>query len=139
MRLSMSTLVAAAALWAPAPALAQGAATDNELYAAYCIGVMNSSIEDMGGPSSNPQIEQMRQTTIAPLVQSRQRFQSYLISSGVITDYRRADAILGLATATQRGQADQQQCLAGIMANCHPEAECKVGHGAKPNDPLAGC
>jgi hypothetical protein len=128
MRSEISTLLAAVVLWTSAPAQGQSGATDNELYAAYCKGVMDATLESMGAPSTNPQTERLRQSTIAPFVQLRQRFQSYLLSTGVITDLQRENAVFGLTTATQRGQADQRQCFSGILANCQPAAACKVHH-----------
>lgn len=82
-------------------AQAQGSgATDNELYAAYCKGAMNG-LEREGN-------------TEAPRI--GQRFYSYLLSTGVLTDPGRRSAMMGLSAAVTRGLTDQRQCTATVGA-----------------------
>lgn len=68
-------------------------ATDNELYAAYCKGVVDG----------------IGQATAEGQAISR-RFLGYLYATGVMTDPQRRNAIMGLGAATKRGSTDQQQC-----------------------------
>lgn len=124
---------AAAILWASTPAQAQSGATDNELYAAYCIGVMDERI-GTGAPSADPQKEQYERSVTAPWVQLRQRFQTYLLSTGAIADPQRVDAALGLTAAARRGHTDMQQCLAALTTKCNRDA-CGY-HYSTPSDPL---
>ena len=84
---------------AHAQALSSGA-TDNELYAAYCKGAMNG-LEQEGN-------------TEAPRI--GQRFSSYLFSTGVMTDPRRRNAIMGLSAAMTHGLTDQRQCTVTVGA-----------------------
>jgi hypothetical protein len=126
----------------PAPSQAQRGATDNELYASYCKGVMDSKIATVSalaappnGAPLTPEAEQQRQTAIAPAAKAQQRFQSYLMSTGVLTDSERGDAFLGLLEAARRGQGDEKECLTGVFA-CRPAVACKVHQGPSKTDPL---
>jgi hypothetical protein len=130
----MRALVATFALWA-SPAQAQSGATDNELYAAYCKGSLDFQIEVAGGPTSPPLLEQRRQEFLAPLLQQRQRFQAYLLSTGAITDSQRTESIFGLTAAIERGRSDIQRCI-GAMTACQNAAQCSALHVPNPSDPL---
>ena len=80
-------------------AMAQ-AATDNELYAGYCIGVLKMLRQD------------------SPVVQqTTRRFSTYLLSTGAVANPARSQATIGVGMAMDRGRADQNQCTA-ITSNC---------------------
>lgn len=95
----------------PAPAWGQAAsATDNELYAAYCIGVIRAAEEAPHQPAADPEVERrLSQTGAAMRQQALQRFQSYLAATGALTDNSRANSIFGLTNAMRRGQDDAEQ------------------------------
>jgi hypothetical protein len=102
-------------------------ATDNELYAAYCVGVLhlaqtNNSQplqSDPGVPADVQQrIQRMRVENADKLVSEVSRFSSYLMASGALS---RSGAALGLSGATNQGRSDlehcsktEQQCSASI-------------------------
>jgi len=122
--------------WNACSALAQSGATDNELYAGYCKGALETKIESSKALATDPITEQQRQLVIAPYVKAQKRFQSYLLSTGILTDPQRGDALLGVLIATQRGQSDQKECIAETLADCDPAAVCHVHHDPTPSDPL---
>ncbi len=102
-------------------AFAQGTAgaTDNELYAAYCIGVLDDQIQGLrstfptaSGQKPIPELEQALQRQLAPVMQSRQRFAGYLASTGALTDPARD--VWGLMVAQKHGREDYDQCLASL-------------------------
>jgi hypothetical protein len=84
-------------------ALGQGSPTDNELYAAYCKGVTEQKLSGF--------VDFWLKDV---LVKENQRFSSYLMSTGALTDPQRE--ILGLATAIKRGKSDNAQCMANFNA-----------------------
>ncbi len=75
------------------------APTDNELYAAYCGGVMREL--DQGN---------------AVVQQASRRFSAYLMATGVLTDPQRSSANIGAAMAIARGRTEARQCSAAIVA-----------------------
>jgi hypothetical protein len=88
-------------------AMAQGIpATDNELYAGYCLGVS-------AGISKDPSLWQFgehNQTIADELKRRKQRFTGYLVSRGVLTSPNRAEAQLGVLTAERQGEEDETDC-----------------------------
>jgi hypothetical protein len=101
----MASLLALAVGAKIASAAAQGLpATDNELYAGYCLGVSEtipSSLQNSPLPAEAEQELQRR----------RQRFASYLVSRGVLLSMERTDAFLGVLAAIGRGRADARDCF----------------------------
>ncbi len=97
---------------------AQGVgATDNELYAAYCIGVIRNAEAQPGQPASDPKLEEkLRAGGAAMRQQLLRRFSGYLAATGIMIDPARSDALIGLYAAMTRGAADNQQATATSSA-----------------------
>lgn len=113
-------------------AFAQGTAvpTDNELYAAYCVGALDEEMKGLrdtlilpSGQKANPTLEEMLQHQIAPLQQYRQRFAAYLASTGALINP--ALDVFGLMVATTRGREDLKQCVAN-MPQCSGTTSVKA-------------
>jgi len=104
-----AVLTAAAMVLLLHPARAQSNATDNELYAAYCKGFLDSMLAPPIPPGTDPNgyLAQQR----AKMQQNDQRFTAYLLSTGALTDAQRTDASLGVVMAMNRGKADLAQCM----------------------------
>ncbi len=84
--------------------------TDTELYAAYCVGVMDSRITDPASshpPFTRQQVEAME----APAKEKRQRFAAYLMALGSPD----GDSALAQLLAMQRGRTDMNACMDSRM------------------------
>lgn len=111
-------------------------ATDNELFAAYCMGDLDEQINNLKRLATPDDFSQNQlKGFLVPLLDRRQRFLSYLISTGVMGSSERSFALPGAMLAMQRGHIDEQQCMA-TMINCNPAAECEVVNHDMKNDPL---
>jgi len=92
-------------------------ATDNELYAAYCIGAIRNAESEPGHPASDPKLEeQVHSAGVALRQQLLGRFSGYLAATGIFTDARRANAAISLYAAMTHGAADDQQAAATTSA-----------------------
>jgi hypothetical protein len=120
-----------------APAWGQAlpdAPTDNESYAAYCEGTIDYLLQlakatpTYSTDTATPDLIQKSQNR-------RHRFEQYLLSTGVMTDQARPNAIFGLAIAQRRGTEDAAQCMSQVTAQCHPATECNVQPRHDPKDP----
>jgi hypothetical protein len=78
------------------------AATDNELYAAFCLGVLSSVSPSAAGA-------ERRAAQIS-------RFSGYLGATGILLDPSRDNAIGGVSAAETRGRVDEGQCTITMMA-----------------------
>ena len=96
-----------------------GRASDNELYAGFCAGALTQQLQDApANPTPDTSIpesvrrrlEEQRPAILASLAERRQRFLSYLLSTGVFTDSRRMNDAFGVDVATQQGQSDFRSC-----------------------------
>ena len=123
-------LVLAACGWAQiSPATAQGGpATDNELYAGYCLGATQAEPTVMqklfGSPQNATQAEMMNQV-IRESQRLRQRFAGYLLARGIIISPNRNDAFFGIVLAQPRGEADAMECgkqIQRCIPNRNPDA-----------------
>lgn len=94
---------------------AQGA-TDNELYAGYCAGVLS-------GENNTPDVQQMKQ-----------RFMSYPWMTGAMTAPGRRDAVLGIGAAQARGVAEGRQCSATI-GGCNATVDDAIRRQARTRAP----
>jgi hypothetical protein len=109
------------------PTLGQGGATDTDLRAAYCSGVLKQEIEFyrqlLQSPPPTPEGKQFLQDLINETGRRRSRYFGYLMSkpTSVLADP-------AMTVATQRGRADaaqcyrevQQWCDTGACTNAHP-------------------
>ena len=131
----------AALLGLAGPAMAQQpGATDNELHAAYCVGVLDEQIHTVRAtPNGDPNTRQLREGDLLPKLELRKRFADYLLATGLVADTNRDAAGLGALVAQRRGGADAQQCFQFVLGRCQPAVACNVNTN-KPNDPwnLAG-
>jgi hypothetical protein len=96
-------------------------ATDQELYAAYCLGVVVaqgdsplSEFEDVVGHDAVVKEKER-------LSQERSRFQGYLAARGLLSGSRSVSSVTGARLAQERGQSDAARCFARInicVAKC---------------------
>src|SRR5690348_7587113 len=93
----MRLAIALTILFAPVTALSEGA-SDNDLYAGYCWGVMESAL---GFVSAE---------TKPVWVKRRDRFRRYLLAHTLNND----DALMGIAVAKRQGIANHRDCAALI-------------------------
>jgi len=99
-------------------AIAKGSgASDNELYAAYCIGFIQSA-EAMphGKPSPDPKVEEDSKEMQVANQRLLGRLYGYLAATGILTDPARKEAMLGIRDATNRGVADHGDFVATVTA-----------------------
>lgn len=136
-------------LCATIPARAQRGATDNELYAGYCFGVMdwrvgldnpngeqherphNDELEKLLGigRSDNTKAERVYRDAM----EKRQRFLSYMLSTGGFLSARGGGAALGVLLAINQGHSDGDRCLRAL-----DDRNCKLpqcpNSGPTPDD-----
>jgi hypothetical protein len=98
---------------APAAAQQGPGASDNELFAGYCIGVMDGSAAGLRRFSDiyDPAVQAAEQQNLQGLQRARQRYLGYLTATGVLFSGR-SEALLGIQLAQRRGGADAEQCWA---------------------------
>ena len=92
-------------------------ATDQELFAAYCLGVIISA----QGDGSFSELEALlgrdaAQQTKEDYSRKRSRFHEYLMARGLQSGSRSSTATGGARLAIQRGQADVPRCNARVGA-----------------------
>jgi hypothetical protein len=90
-------------------------ATDQELFAAYCLGAIIAS----QGDGSLSEIETLlgrdfAQQTKERYGRKRSRFLGYLTARGLLSGSRSISAMTGARLATERGRADTPRCSAKI-------------------------
>lgn len=107
-------------------------ATDNELYAGYCLGAEETFLASwprlfqliMQHPvtESDPtsrDIDQKNKENYQrgeeKLQKQQQRFASYLLSRGILTSTGRTDAFIGVLTVRRRGELEQNDCLEQML------------------------
>jgi hypothetical protein len=106
-------------------------ASDNELYAAYCIGVLQHRAEYEQGLADDKQsqdaaMRRLLQEDTKNLNQKLSRFRTYLAVRGFRPrGGRDPQAFTGIQVALQRGQADVQQCDQFSEKTCTPR--CPFG------------
>jgi len=137
MRLIPSVLVVILALHFPTSVKAQRNATDNELYASYCIGVTIER-EAMFTPIIPEMLSESDKEGIAKYKALDERFETYLVSTGAL-DGRGRFTVAGLESALKRGESDSHQCQI-IYAKCAPlfGADGKPVSPPPPDEPLPG-
>ena len=123
MRFRTTALIVIFAVATCARAHAQtSGATDNELYAGYCMGVARGA--EQTGASNQQSVRDRRQDqsmrTLGAVMRQQMigRFSGYLLGTGVLTDPLRTDAAIGVMVGMNSGQSDEQQCTA-TMAACY--------------------
>src|SRR5262249_33946543 len=80
--------------------------TDNELYAAYCIGALEWRQQNAESWSpSNPIVEQEKARQLREASQGLSRFRAYLVARG-FGHGRNSGDVKGVALAMQRGRSD---------------------------------
>jgi hypothetical protein len=100
-------------------------ATDQELFAAYCLGAIITA----RGDGSFSELETLlgrdaAQQTKERYSRKRSRFLGYLTARGLLSGSRRISAMRGARLAKERGQADTVRCTAKIDA-------CVTKYGSK--------
>lgn len=99
-------------------------ASDNELYAAYCVGVVQDAQKhwrkELLETEDENHYKQILQETLKDLDQRLSRFQTYLTARGFRTGVRGQEATTGFLLAVKRGQSDAQQCSQYNDKNCNP-------------------
>lgn len=106
-------------------AQAQPALTDNELYAAYCMGSFQNEVNEMWsgfggqGATHSPQLTASIHKMVDPIQAKLTRFQNYLFATGALSDLRRSDQIFGIYSAEQQATSDQKMCISEL-------SQCKV-------------
>jgi hypothetical protein len=116
-------------------------ASDNELYAAYCIGVVQQEqqeqrrevmeyeqhlLADPNDKQSQDDARRFRQEVdkadkeVNNLDQKISRFRTYLAVRGFPTGNRDRQAYTGIQVALQRGRGDVQQCYQLRQKTCTP-------------------
>jgi len=97
-------------------------ATDEELYAAYCLGVtithqeqpaITSQLKSLG-IEPDPRVAEGEQQTKEILDRHISRFRGYLAARGLLSGSRSISAMSGARLARERGQADARRCFARI-------------------------
>jgi hypothetical protein len=109
-------------------------ATDQEIFAAYCLGVIIAA----QGDGSISEIETLlgrdaAQRQKESLGQKRSRFFGYLTARGLLSGSRSISAMRGARLAKDRGQADGPRCSAKIAA-CATKYASKRPHVQKSVD-----
>jgi hypothetical protein len=112
-------------------------ASDNELYAAYCIGVLQYAQQaaqkewakyEQDGANSQDDARQMREARdndLKDLAQKHLRFRTYLAVRGFRPGGSRdPQALTGIQVALKRGRSDRQLCSQLHEKNCTPR--CRV-------------
>ena len=105
-------------------------ATDNELFAGYCVAVEESSAAWIASKQAQDQtpVPGVPPSDWQPASrftqQQRERYAAYLAARGLLPPVNRLDAFMGIRKAQARGQACAKQCYAEID-------EC--GDGSGPN------
>jgi hypothetical protein len=126
--IALGTCLTVAAYAQPLPDVA----TDQELFAAYCFGVIIAAESD-GSFISNIEETMGRdaaQRQKEHLSQKRSRFRGYLLARGLLSGSRSISAMSGARLAKERGQADGPRCAAKIEA-CATKFASKRPHVQK--------
>jgi hypothetical protein len=118
-------------------------ASDNELYAAYCIGVLQHTQQEgrklweeyeqqhlADDKPSQDELRRRRQEDEKDLDQKLSRFRSYLAVRGFPVGNRGPQAHTGIQVALQRGQSDDQHCSQFNEKTCTPRC---TGQGFDPD------
>lgn len=104
------------------------APTDNQMYASYCLGVIDATKQEVektiaSTPQTDASIQSLRYQE-AENDQRRRRFAAYLLATGILTSNDTTDMAVGLAAAMNQGSADTHQCLAQFLQKCFkPDAD----------------
>jgi hypothetical protein len=110
-------------------------ATDNELYAMYCIGVLFQTTEesDQAPPppaSASPGLLEMLKTQRTDTAERLNRFRAYLAARGFLTGSRN-DSLAVMQGINNRGRSESQAC-SNHMTTC--ASACLA-----PQSELIGC
>jgi hypothetical protein len=84
---------------------AQNRASETELRAGYCIGVINEWLDGIRSapPPTSTELEKIKQGAIKELEGNKRRFATYLASSNATGD-------MSMVVAIQRGKAEATEC-----------------------------
>jgi hypothetical protein len=106
--MSLAIIAAALFLSAACRGQEQSAASDNQLYAGYCLGVMTEMIDQTNSnpPATAPQFAQLRQRAIEDLRSRQRRFASYLLATNSIQTDQAGGTIIAMA----RGKSEATIC-----------------------------
>jgi hypothetical protein len=100
-------------------------ATDQELFAAYCLGVIIAAQADPVNDVEEYLGRDAAERHKEYLSQKRSRFLGYLTARGLLSGSRNISATTGARLANQRGRADTPRCSAKVK-------ECVDKYASKP-------
>ena len=90
-------------------------ATDQELFAAYCLGAYQDQARELADhPSLGSEVAEMDQQIKELFEGQISRFRGYLLARGFLSGSRSNSASMGFTLAIARGRADSMRCMARI-------------------------